>query len=285
MFLITGATGNIGGLVLAELMKRGVPVRALVRDAAKSSVPDFVVGDHDDASAVAKAMAGIDTLFLVNVGAAIAERDERLAKAARDAGVKRIVKLSSMDVHRADGSAIAAWHARGEDLVKATGLAWTFVRPAGFMSNALAWADAIKSDGVVKASTGTGKVAMIHPADIAEVCVAALTDSAHDRTILEITGPEALSYEAMVRIISPSSKFVPIGDEEARERLLARGLPPPVANALVSLWRGVREGKLETVTPTALRVLGKPARTFEQWARENAAVFRDENDQRLATSP
>ncbi len=139
--------------------------------------------------------AASTALFLVNVGAAIAERDERLARAARDAGAKRIVKLSSMDVHRADGSAIAAWHARGEDMVRATGLAWTFVRPAGFMSNALAWADAIKTERVVRASTGDGKVAMIHPADIAEVCVMALTSDAHDRAILELTGPEALSYE------------------------------------------------------------------------------------------
>ncbi len=78
----------------------------------------------------------------------------------------------------------------------------------------------------------------------------------------------------MVHILDPESKFAPIGDEEARERLLARGLPPPVAAALVSLWRGVRDGKLADVTDTVERVLGRKPRTFAEWARENAAAFK-----------
>lgn len=256
MILVIGASGNIGGRVARLTQARTVP------------------SGTADAGA---AMAGVDAVFVVGAGAGVVARDEMVAKAARDARVRRIVKLSSLDVARPDGNSLAAWHARGEDAIRASGVPWTFVRPCGFMSNALAWADALRATGEVRASTGEGKVAMIHPDDIAEVVVAAL-DTRFEREVLEITGPEPLDYATMVRTIAEEAGlsravFVPISDAEARERILAIGKPPPVAEALVGLWRAVREGKVATVTNTVERVLGKPPRPFRQWARENAAAF------------
>lgn len=259
MILVVGASGNIGGRVARLTKARTVPSGA-------------------GAEEIAAAMSGVAAVFVVGAGAGVVARDEMVAKAARDARVERIVKLSSLDVARPDGNSLAAWHAQGEDAVRASGVPWTFVRPCGFMSNALAWADALRATGEVRASTGEGRVAMIHPDDVAEVVAAALRDGRFEREVLEITGPEPLDYTTMIRIIAgeaalPKAEFIAISDAEARERLLAIGKPPPVAEALVGLWRAVREGKVMTVTSTVERVLGKPARTFRQWARENAAAF------------
>jgi uncharacterized protein YbjT (DUF2867 family) len=281
-YLITGATGNIGSLVVERLLARGERPRVLARDEGKARAlfgdrVDVARADLADPATLRPAFAGVDAVFLVNEGAGLAARDEAAAHTARGERVKRIVKLSSMDVRRDDASSVGAWHAQGQDAIRATGMRHVFVQPAGFMSNALAWAPSIKGGGVVRASTGDGRIAMIHPHDIADVAVAALTDEAYDGASLAITGPEALSYAEMVGAIATAIgrplTFAPISDGQARERLLEHGLPPPVADALVGLWRAVRQGRIATVTDTVERVLGRGPLAFPAWARENASAF------------
>lgn len=295
MYLITGATGNIGGRVVHQLLERGLRPRVLVRDVDKARARfgdrvDIAVGDLADAASVAAALAGVHGLFLVNTGADLARRDELTAKAARAAGVKHIVKLSSMDVVRIrePGSAGAsaaeniprtgAWHAQGEDAVQASGVAWTFVQPCGFMSNALGWTYPIKTQGVVRSSTGSGKIAMVHPEDIAAVASLALTTRDLHGKALPLTGPQALSYAEMVAKIGAAIgrqlDFQAISDEEARQGMLKTGMPAENVEALVALWRAVREGQVATVTDTIEHVLGRKPIDFDQWARENAGAFR-----------
>jgi uncharacterized protein YbjT (DUF2867 family) len=108
------------------------------------------------------ALEGIDECFLVNSGPQIPVRDELAATAAKAAGVKHLVKLSSMDMQH--GLAIGAWHERGEAAIR--GIPFTFVQPTGFMSNLLAWVPSIKAEGVVRASTGNGRRTFIHSDDM-----------------------------------------------------------------------------------------------------------------------
>jgi len=195
-YLITGATGDIGGRVAELLIERGERPRVFVRDAEKARARygdrvDAAVGDLADAGTLPAALDGIDALFLVNSGPDLASRDEAAAKAALAAGVKHLVKLSSMDSQQAVGT--GAWHARGEAAILASGIAFTFVQPSGFMSNALGWAKSIKANGLVRAPTGDGRIAFIHPADIVAVAIKALTTRQYDGESLPITGPEALN--------------------------------------------------------------------------------------------
>src|SRR5277367_6508030 len=171
-YLITGATGDIGSRVVKHLLALGARPRVFARDARKSRERfgdrvDVAVGDLADAGSLFAALAGVDALFLVNSGPEIASRDELAAKAAKAVGVKLLVKLSSMDAQQGVGTGV--WHARGESAIRASGIAFTFVQPAGFMSNALGWAASIKPGGVVRAPTGDGRIAFIHPDDIAAV--------------------------------------------------------------------------------------------------------------------
>jgi len=281
-YLITGATGNIGSLVVERLIARGERPRVFARDAVKARERygqrvEIFSGDLADAASLAPALDGADTLFLLNSGPDLGRRDAGAAYAAKAAGVKCVVKLSSYDA-REQNVGTGVWHAEGEAAIRASGVPFTFVQPAGFMSNALWWAQSIKAEGVVRSSTGDGKIPFIHPADIADVAVEALASSRYTGESLPVTGPQALSYSEMtVKIgaaIGRSLRFQAISDEEARQQQIAWGAPEALVRARLSIFRAIREGRLAAVTDTVERVLGRKPIAFDQWAIENAAGFR-----------
>jgi uncharacterized protein YbjT (DUF2867 family)/lysophospholipase L1-like esterase len=280
-YLITGATGNIGGRVVERLLERGERPRVLARDPGKARErfgdrADVSVGDLSRAASLASAFAGVEAVLLVNTGPELAARDAAVATVAKAAGVEYLVKLSSKDVEQGVGT--GPWHERGEAAIRASGVAFAFIRPAGFMSNALWWARSIQSEGVVRMPTGDGRIAFIHPDDIADVAATVLTDRRYQGQTLQLTGPEALSYAEMTARIGAAIdeplSFQSISDQEMRRRLIDGGEPEPMADALVAIWRAIREGRLSAVTDDVQRVLGRPPATFEQWARQNAAAFR-----------
>jgi uncharacterized protein YbjT (DUF2867 family) len=280
-YLITGATGDVGSKVAELLMQRGERPRVFVRDADKARScfgdrVDVFTGDLGNPTALRAALEGIDELFLVNSGPQIPVRDEMAAKEAKAAGVKHLVKLSSMDVEQ--GLAIGAWHERGEAAIRVSGIPFTFVQPTGFMSNLLAWAASIRSEGVVRAPTGEGRRAFIHSGDIAAVLIKALTTRDYDGQSLPITGPEALSFgEVTARIgavIGRRLMFQPISDEEARQRYSLTGASVEETDAHISLWRAIRDGRLAAVTGNVERILGRKPIALDQWVIENAGAFR-----------
>jgi uncharacterized protein YbjT (DUF2867 family) len=280
-YLITGATGDIGARVVERLLERGGRPRVFVRDAKTAGARytdrvDIVAGDLADADSLLAALQGVDALFLVSSGPEIERRDEMAAKSARAAGVRHLVKLSSMDSQRDVGT--GAWHARGESTIRASGIAFTFVQPAGFMSNALGWAASIKAEGIVRAPTGDGRIAFIHPDDIAAVATEALTTREYDGESLPITGPEALNYAEMTAKIGAAVgkpvRFEPITEEQESEQMIKNGDSAEIVAAHVSIYRAIREGRLASVTGNVERVVGQRPISFEQWARENAAAFQ-----------
>jgi (4-alkanoyl-5-oxo-2,5-dihydrofuran-3-yl)methyl phosphate reductase len=280
-YLITGATGDVGSRVVECLLQRGERPRVFVRNETKARSRfgervDIFVGDLADPASLKPALEGVDALFLVNTGPQIPALDEAAAKVAQAAGVKHLVKLSSMDVQQ--GLAIGAWHERAEAAVRARGVPFTFVQPTGFMSNLLAWAPSIKAEGVVRASTGDGSRAFIHSADIAAVATKALSTRGYVGESLPITGREALTYaEVTAKVgaaIGRQLTFQPISDEEARRRYAATGASSAETEAHVSLWRAIREGRLANITDNVERILGRKPITMDHWAMENAAAFR-----------
>jgi uncharacterized protein YbjT (DUF2867 family) len=280
-YLITGATGDIGSRVVERLLDRGDRPRVFVRDVEKARARygdrvDLAAGDLADTESLLGALRGVDALFLVNSGPELASRDEAAAKAAKAAGVKHLVKLSSMDARRDVGT--GAWHALGESAIRASGIAFTFVQPAGFMSNALGWATSIKAEGVVRAPTGDGRIAFIHPGDIAAVTTKVLTAGDYGGESLPITGPEALSYAEMTAKIGAAAgkplRFQPISEQQERQRMIESGDAVEMAAAHVSIYRAIREGRLATVTANVDRVTGQRPLGFDRWVQENAAAFR-----------
>lgn len=280
-YLVTGATGNIGSRVVERLLARGERPRVFVRDADKARARfgdrvDVHVGDLADARSLAPAFHGADAVFLVNSGPGLEERDAAAATVAKEAGVKRLVKLSSMDVEQQVGTGV--WHARGEAAIRASGVGFTFVEPSGFMDNALFWARAIKTEGVVRSCTGEGKIAFIHSDDIAEVATVALAAQEYEGAALPISGPEALSYGQMAAkigaAIGRSLVYQAVSDDDVRRQQTAWGEPPAMVEAHVSIYRAIREGRLAGVTGNVERVLGRRPIAFDRWIAQNAGAFR-----------
>jgi uncharacterized protein YbjT (DUF2867 family) len=146
------------------------------------------------------------------------------------------------------------------------------------MSNALYWAKSIKAAGVLRSATGQGRIPFIHPADIADVAVVAMTQPEYVGQSLAITGPEALTYAQMGAAIGTAIgkdvRFEDMSREEAREQQIAWNTPPPLIEARLSIFRAIREGRLAKVTDAVETVLGRNPITFGQWVTENASAFR-----------
>jgi uncharacterized protein YbjT (DUF2867 family) len=279
-YLITGATGHIGSKVVERLLRSGQRPRVFVREAEKARSRfgrdvEVFVGDLEHPESLKPALAGSDAVFLINTGPEIARRDDAAAKLAKAAGVKHLVKLSALSA--AQELAIGAWHAQGEAAIRASGVPFTFLRPAGFMSNVLEWATSIRAEGVVRACTGEGRVAYIHPDDVAAVASKVLLTEQHKGESLHITGPEAMSYSEMTAaigaVIGKALRFECISAVEVQKRLVARGIQITEAEALVSLWCAIREGYLASVTDRVNQILGEKPITFQHWAGQNAAAF------------
>src|ERR1700723_84912 len=278
--LITGATGDVGSRVVSHLLKRSIRPRVLVRNEAKARFlfgdrVDVYVGDLSEPASMRDALKGAVTIYLVNVGPEIPRRDESAAVLAKDARVKRIVKLSSLDVEH--GLAIGAWHEKGEAAIRTVGIPFTFVRPTGFMSNLLAWAHSIKTEKIVKSSTADGRRPFIHSEDIAAVSVEALISASYVGESLSITGPDSLTFgeatATIAKAIGESLKYQAISDEEARQRYSKVSGSLEETEAHVALWRGIREGRLANVPPDVDNILGRKPITLTQWAEENAKSF------------
>jgi uncharacterized protein YbjT (DUF2867 family) len=280
-YLITGATGDVGSKVVKQLIQRGERPRVFARNAEKAHAQfgdkvDIVSGDLSDAASLQRALAGVEKLFLVNSGPQIPALDGLAVQAAKTAGVRHIVKLSSLDVEQK--LAIGAWHAKGEAAIRASGIRFTFVRPTGFMSNLLAWSRSIVAEGIVRSSTGDGKRPFIHSEDIAAVAVRALTADDYVGKALPITGPQSLSFaeitEKIGSAIGRQLKYQPVSDEEAGRRFSATGASAEEVAAHVELWRAIREGRVGATTNEVERILGRKPIALDQWLVENAPAFR-----------
>ncbi|MGW5645523.1 NAD(P)H-binding protein [Saccharopolyspora sp. NPDC003752] len=274
--LVTGATGNVGRRVVDRLLAAGTQVRALTRRPEAAGLPGDVEvfrGDLTDSDALAKALAGVGSMFLFPVPEGI----EAFVERAKAAGVRRVVVLSSKAVEFADGNAIGERHRVIEEAVEAGGFEWTFLRPGAFATNTLAWAGSIRAEGVVREPFVDAQQTPIHEDDIAAVAETALLEDGHAGAAYALSGPEALTVREQVQAISAAiGREIGLEEqtlEQARAHMIAKGVPEAIVDALLSY--GARN--VENAEPpvrTVEQVTGRPARTFAQWAVDHADDFR-----------
>jgi uncharacterized protein YbjT (DUF2867 family) len=202
MILVSGATGNVGKHLVKQLLDEGTQVRVLVRDAGKiaylGNSVERAIGDLDKPETLATAMRGIDQLYFVTP---VTEQVVNLLKAAKQAGVKHVVKQSTIEADRSIGP--GKWHREQEEHIKSMGFAWTFLRPTMMMVNTIEWWGAtIKSQNAVYFPGGKGKVPPVDPRDVAVVARMVLTHPGYEGRVYEVTGPEALTIGEMVQVLA-----------------------------------------------------------------------------------
>ncbi|WP_306317073.1 MULTISPECIES: SDR family oxidoreductase [unclassified Streptomyces] len=279
MIVVTGATGNVGRPLTRALAEAGEQVTAVSRHATE--VPSgvrHVAADLREPSSLEPALAGAKALFLLLSGDlhAPGARPADVVELAATLGVRRVVLLSSQGVAtRPLGTTRVAMRAL-EDAVRASGLDWALLRPGGFASNALAWAESVRARGVAAAPFGDVGVPVVDPADIAEVAAACLLGEQHTYGVYELTGPEVVTprqqTEAIAAALGSPVRFQELTRDEAKAGM-ARFVPAELADDTLDIIGSPNPAELR-ISPDVERVLGRAPRPFADWVARNIAAFR-----------
>ncbi|MDX8146363.1 NAD(P)H-binding protein [Lentzea sp. BCCO 10_0061] len=274
--LVTGARGNVGRRVLQRLYAAGHSLRASGRNPAELDVPEgveTVALDLNDPETFVAALAGVSKVLLY------AEPDGivKFLDEAEKAGVEQVVLLSSNTVGLpgADQDPLAHHHLLVEEAVVTSGLNYTVLRPGAFMSNAFGWSYSLQAGDTIDQVFPEAQVAPVHEDDIADVAVIALTEKKLQDEIVDLTGPESLTFRQELEIVGDvlGRKLVINGlTREEGEAQMSNFVPPPVLTSLLNQWEAA-VGVVADTSATAERITGKPARTFRQWVEEHASFL------------
>jgi uncharacterized protein YbjT (DUF2867 family) len=279
MIVVTGATGNVGRPLTRALGEAGEQVTTVSRHpAAAPEGGRHVVADLTEPSGLEAALAGAKAMFLLLSGdmhSAGADPAEVVRQAAAH-GVRRVVLLSSQGVAtRPHGTTRVAVRAV-EDALRESGLDWAILRPGGFASNALGWAESVRTQRVVAAPFGDTGVPVVDPADIAEMAAACLLDDRHTGGVYELTGPEVITPRQQGEVIAAALgspvRFHDLTRAEAKA-VMVQHVPAELADDTLDILGSPSPAELR-ISPDVQRVLGRAPRSFADWTARTIAAFR-----------
>jgi uncharacterized protein YbjT (DUF2867 family) len=287
MILVTGATGQNGSAAIREFIRRDKPVRALVRSAAKAgslgapASVEVVEGDMRRPETLDAALDGVERVLMISTAdGQLADTQRSFIDAAKAAGVRHIVKFSGRGAALDTPFRFNRMHAEIEQYLEESGLAWTCLRPSQFMQTYFREAPTIATEGVFYLPLENARLAPVDVEDIAKAAFALLHGDGHEGKAYEMTGPEALTMdevaERLSRALGKTVRYVNVAPKEKRRALLAAGIPAAFANARDELFSERRKGSDSTVDLSTHETLGVRPTTFEDFARQSAAVFRGE---------
>lgn len=272
--LVTGATGNVGRLVVDELLAAGVPVRALTVDPERARLPaeaEVVVGSLARPSTLPVALKGVSAVYL----APMARTVRRFCELASEAGIERVVALSGSSVGDEHEGSSGHEYAAVEAAVRDAGFAWTFLRPGVFMNNTLDWAPLVRA-GEVAMAYGDATQTPIDLGDIAAVAARVLTTEGHVGATYVLSGPEAIGLrgqvEALASVLGKDIRFRELTPDEQRAQWIAYGVPE---EAVGWLLEGFEDTLRHPQVPTGVveELLGRPGTTYAQWVAANRTTF------------
>jgi uncharacterized protein YbjT (DUF2867 family) len=287
MILVTGATGLNGTALVRKLSAKGVPLRALVRNAAKAAeiaaLPnvEIAIADMAKPETLPAALAGVDRSILnSSADPAMVEVQSNFIAAAAKAGVRHVVKLSGIMPELDSPFRFARMHGEIEKRLEASGMAFTHLRAGEFMPSYFRQVPMILAKGALFLPMENQRIASIDIGDLAEIAALVLTNPGHEGKIYPLTGPEALTMTEVAERLSAATgktiKYINVPPEDVRKAQLAAGVPPYIADALAELFAERRKGKESQVWPIAQTLLGRRPTSFAEFAARNAAIFRGE---------
>jgi NAD(P)H dehydrogenase (quinone) len=266
--VVTGASGHLGRLVVPHLLAGGLPADQIVAGGRRTDrladlgVPTATV-DYDDPASLETAFAGAETVLLVSgseVGQRVAQHG-RVIDAANAAGVRRVVYTSAP---HADTTALvlAPEHKATEELLRASGLAWTILRNNWYTENYVGAVEQARSTGAILTSAGDGRVASATRDDFAAGAAAVLLGTEHDGRVYELSGDVAWSFdelaEAASTVLGTPVVAQHVSSDEHRAILLSAGLDEGTAGFVVTLDADIARGDLADATPDLRTLIGRP---------------------------
>ncbi|SNX65865.1 uncharacterized protein YbjT [Streptomyces sp. TLI_55] len=272
MIVVTGATGNVGRALVERLVAEGQSVRAVSRDPERAALPPAVEVNRLESEGL---FVGASKLFLHLQ--ATGEHTDTVLDRARAGGVRHVVMLSSGIIEEGadETHPIHIMHARAEQLVRDSGMEWTFLRPNAFSTNAFQWAPQIRQGDSVHAPFAGAVSAPIHEDDIAAVAERCLLDAGHEGAVHRLTGPAATTNAEQVAAIGQALgrklTYVETPMEEAEATLFPE-LPRHMVRALLKSFAATVDSSPE-ITFEVESITGRPARTFAEWAEDHRADF------------
>jgi uncharacterized protein YbjT (DUF2867 family) len=274
--LVCGAAGTVGRAVLGALRRRGMPSIALVRsaeaaDKVRPLASEVRTADMADDPAVSQALTGVESvLLLTKPSPTQLALEERLIRALRSAGVRRVVRISVIGADAQAASPVRRWHGEAERQLAASGLNAVSLRANFFMQNFLGMRAAIAAKGRFSLPLGNARVSMVDVRDIGDAAARLLEDAASSPgASIDLTGPRALSMDEAATLIGQvwgcpcSYRDLPIDQFEAA--MLRNGSPPWLAQALGDLYSDMQAGLNTAVNDDLGAVLGRPSTSFEDF--------------------
>lgn len=279
MHVIFGSSGVVGSALLAEAQRRQLRVRAVYRSRRPSQPADEIARvDLETGEGIEASLEGATTVFLATgdmLDQIAAER--RVIEAARRAGVVRVVKLSILSAE-SEAFYYARVHRAIERLLEASGLAYTLLRPGGFMQNFVHYyGHAIRTEGVLRLPCDDFAENVVDVRDIARVAVECLASDRFEGRALDLCGPRPLTHASMVAEISARTgrpvRFESISPAAFRAAMLPFAVSREHVDGIAAMLRFHQEGKGPKTSDAIVDVTGLAPRSFEEFVREHASSW------------
>ncbi|MFD7259079.1 SDR family oxidoreductase [Streptomyces sp. NPDC059874] len=281
--LVTGATGNVGSKVATELCARGISVRSFVRDLDRAAAvlggkTEMAHGDFAEPASVRRALDGVERMFLLCANdPRQVEYGTNAIDAAAAAGVRQVVMLSTIGAGAGSSTVFFDQHGRIEEHLRGSGIPAVVLRSSHMMSNILGSATTIRQAGRFFLPAGDARIAMVDPHDVATAAAAVLVTSGHDGRTHVLTGPEAITYAEVARLLSNvlgrPIEYVDVPDDAAVAGMAQAGLPQWIAEQVVDVFEALRGGENASTTSSVRELTGREPRGFEEFARWAAPLL------------
>ncbi len=281
--LVTGATGNNGSTMIQNLIAIGADIRALVHTESKAqglrdAGVEVVVGDYLRPETLDTAFEGVDKVFLITPLSPDATKMARNSiAAAKRAGKPHVVRLSERTPEPISAVRTGVSHAEVNAELESSGLPYTSLRPTFYMQNTMLAAQSIASDGMIYMPFEDKTLNMVDMRDVIETAVKIFTTEGHEGQTYILTGPAAISFHdvssAFSKALGKEVKYINVPLEAALQSMIGMGLSEWLAEVYCQYFGNYRKGVSDYTTNTVEKLIGRPPRSFEVFARDFAQYF------------
>jgi NAD(P)H dehydrogenase (quinone) len=286
MIVVTGATGQLGQLVIEELRHRlpANQIAAAVRDPAKAghlaaAGVAIRVCDYDQPGTLAGTFHEGDRVLLIssNSFAGSPAQHAAVVAAASEAGVAQLAYTS---LFHADTStlAVAQPHKHTEPVIRQSGIPYTILRNNLYTEHYTPFIRQAIATGTFIGSTGSARVASATRTDYAAAAAAVLTEAGHDNQTYELSGDTAWNLADLVEQLSTVTAatitLTNLDSVQHRDALIAAGIPPMAADIFVNTYQGIADGQLAETTGELRQLIKRPTTTLTQFLSTNAVSPR-----------